>query len=241
MSILKVDKLVKKFGGLTAVDQVSFEVERGEIFAIIGPNGAGKTTCFNMIAGTFPATSGSILFDNQDIRGKKPHQLNRMGLARTFQIVKPLAKLTVYENVLVAGLSSSKHLQEAKTRAEVVLEKIGLDAYRDIPSGSLSIGNLKKLELARALATKPKLLLIDEPMGGLTPAEIDQLILLIKEINQEGVTIVIIEHIMRAVMALAERIAVLQNGRLIALGKPEEIVENEKVIKAYLGDAYAKR
>lgn len=241
MSILKVDKLVKKFGGLTAVDQVSFEVERGEIFAIIGPNGAGKTTCFNMIAGTFPATSGSILFDNQDIRGKKPHQLNRMGLARTFQIVKPLAKLTVYENVLVAGLSSSKHLQEAKTRAEVVLEKIGLDAYRDIPSGSLSIGNLKKLELARALATKPKLLLIDEPMGGLTPAEIDQLILLIKEINQEGVTIVIIEHIMRAVMALAERIAVLQNGRLIALGKPEEIVENEKVIKAYLGDAYARR
>lgn len=241
MSILKVDKLVKKFGGLTAVDQVSFEVERGEIFAIIGPNGAGKTTCFNMIAGTFPATSGSIIFDNQDIRGKKPHQLNRMGLARTFQIVKPLAKLTVYENVLVAGLSSSKHLQEAKTRAEVVLEKIGLDAYRDIPSGSLSIGNLKKLELARALATKPKLLLIDEPMGGLTPAEIDQLILLIKEINQEGVTIVIIEHIMRAVMALAERIAVLQNGRLIALGKPEEIVENEKVIKAYLGDAYARR
>lgn len=241
MSILKVDKLVKKFGGLTAVDQVSFEVERGEIFAIIGPNGAGKTTCFNMIAGTFPATSGSILFDNQDIRGKKPHQLNRMGLARTFQIVKPLAKLTVYENVLVAGLSSSKHLQEAKTRAEEVLEKIGLDAYRDIPSGSLSIGNLKKLELARVLATKPKLLLIDEPMGGLTPAEIDQLILLIKEINQEGVTIVIIEHIMRAVMALAERIAVLQNGRLIALGKPEEIVENEKVIKAYLGDAYAKR
>lgn len=241
MSILKVDKLVKKFGGLTAVDQVSFEVERGEIFAIIGPNGAGKTTCFNMIAGTFPATSGSIIFDNQDIRGKKPHQLNRMGLARTFQIVKPLAKLTVYENVLVAGLSSSKHLQEAKTRAEEVLEKIGLDAYRDIPSGSLSIGNLKKLELARALATKPKLLLIDEPMGGLTPAEIDQLILLIKEINQEGVTIVIIEHIMRAVMALAERIAVLQNGRLIALGKPEEIVENEKVIKAYLGDAYAKR
>lgn len=241
MSILKVDKLVKKFGGLTAVDQVSFEVERGEIFAIIGPNGAGKTTCFNMIAGTFPATSGSILFDNQDIRGKKPHQLNRMGLARTFQIVKPLAKLTVYENVLVAGLSSSKHLQEAKTRAEEVLEKIGLDAYRDIPSGSLSIGNLKKLELARALATKPKLLLIDEPMGGLTPAEIDQLILLIKEINQEGVTIVIIEHIMRAVMALAERIAVLQNGRLIALGKPEEIVENEKVIKAYLGDAYARR
>lgn len=241
MSILKVDKLVKKFGGLTAVDQVSFEVERGEIFAIIGPNGAGKTTCFNMIAGTFPATSGSIIFDNQDIRGKKPHQLNRMGLARTFQIVKPLAKLTVYENVLVAGLSSSKHLQEAKTRAEVVLDKIGLDAYRDIPSGSLSIGNLKKLELARALATKPKLLLIDEPMGGLTPAEIDQLILLIKEINQEGVTIVIIEHIMRAVMALAERIAVLQNGRLIALGKPEEIVENEKVIKAYLGDAYARR
>lgn len=241
MSILKVDKLVKKFGGLTAVDQVSFEVERGEIFAIIGPNGAGKTTCFNMIAGTFPVTSGSILFDNQDIRGKKPHQLNRMGLARTFQIVKPLAKLTVYENVLVAGLSSSKHLQEAKTRAEEVLEKIGLDAYRDIPSGSLSIGNLKKLELARALATKPKLLLIDEPMGGLTPAEIDQLILLIKEINQEGVTIVIIEHIMRAVMALAERIAVLQNGRLIALGKPEEIVENEKVIKAYLGDAYARR
>ncbi len=241
MSILKVDKLVKKFGGLTAVDQVSFEVERGEIFAIIGPNGAGKTTCFNMIAGTFPATSGSIIFDNQDIREKKPHQLNRMGLARTFQIVKPLAKLTVYENVLVAGLSSSKHLQEAKTRAEVVLEKIGLDAYRDIPSGSLSIGNLKKLELARALATKPKLLLIDEPMGGLTPAEIDQLILLIKEINQEGVTIVIIEHIMRAVMALAERIAVLQNGRLIALGKPEEIVENEKVIKAYLGDAYARR
>lgn len=240
MSILKADRLVKRFGGLAAVNNVSFEVKKGEILGLIGPNGAGKTTCFNMIAGTFPPTEGKITFNGKDITGKRPYELNMYGIARTFQIVKPLAKLSVFDNVMVACLSKSKNIKEARRKAEIFLEKTGLTELKDHIAGSLSIGNLKRLEVARALATEPVLLLMDEPMGGLTPSEVDQAIELIRAINKEGVSIVIIEHIMKAIMAVSDSIVVLQNGELISKGKPEEVVKDENVIKAYLGEEYVK-
>lgn len=239
MPILKVQNLVKRFGGLAAVNDVSFEVEKGKILALIGPNGAGKTTCFNMIAGFMPPTEGKVIFDGKDVTGHKPYTLNAHGMARTFQVVKPLAKLSVFDNVMVACLSKSKNIKHAREEAMAVLERTSMTSMQDTLAGALSIGNLKRLEVARALATKPTLLLIDEPMGGLTPSEVDHAIELIHTINSEGVSIVIIEHIMKAVMAVAHSIVVLQNGELIASGQPEDIVKDEQVIKAYLGEGYA--
>ena len=241
VTILSVEHLTKNFGGVTAVSDVSFQAEKGKILGLIGPNGAGKTTCFNMIAGAFPPSEGNIHFNGKDITGKKPHELNRMGIARTFQIVKPLSKLSVFDNVMVACLSKSKNIKEARQKAENVLEETNLIDIKSMLAGNLSIGNLKRLEVARALATNPALLLMDEPMGGLTPPEVDGAIELIKRINQKGTSIIIIEHIMKAVMAVSDYIIVLQNGELIAQGKPETVVKNENVIKAYLGDAYASR
>lgn len=235
-SILQVNHLTKKFGELVAVEDVSFTVEKGKIHALIGPNGAGKTTCFNMIAGTYAPTEGEILFKGAKITGKKPYELNQRGLSRTFQIVKPLAKLSVFENLMVACLSKSKNIKEAKEKAEKVMVETQLHSLKDKLAGSLSIGNLKRLEVARALATKPVLLLMDEPMGGLSPSEADQAIELIRKINEDGITIVLVEHIMKAVMAVSDAIAVLQNGKLIANDVPEVVVNDENVIKAYLGD-----
>lgn len=237
--ILKVENLTKRFGGLTAVNSVSFEVQKGEILALIGPNGAGKTTCFNMIAGFMPVSEGTVVLNGQDVTGKKPYTLNALGLARTFQVVKPLPKLTVFDNVMVACLSKSRNIRQAREKAHAVLERTGLESMESSLAGALSIGNLKRLEVARAVATEPQLLLMDEPMGGLTPSEVERAIELIHEINQEGVSIIIIEHIMKAVMAVAQSIVVLQNGVPIARGKPEDVVKNEQVIKAYLGEGYA--
>lgn len=235
-SILQVSQLTKKFGELIAVENVSFSVKKGEIHALIGPNGAGKTTCFNMIAGTLSPTEGEIIFNDEKITGKKPYELNQRGLSRTFQIVKPLSSLTVLENLMVACLSKSKNIQVAKEKAEEVMVKTELQSLRDKLAGSLSIGNLKRLEVARALATEPTLLLMDEPMGGLSPNEANQAIELIRQINQEGITIILVEHIMKAVMAVSDSIAVLQNGKLIANDVPEIVVNDKKVIKAYLGE-----
>src|SRR3546814_3605072 len=176
---------------------------KGEILALIGPNGAGKTTCFNMIAGYMPPTEGKVIFDGKEVTGQKPYTLNMHGLARTFQVVKPLAKLSVFDNVMVACLSKSRNTKEAREKARVMLDRTNLAAMQDTQAGSLSIGNLKRLEVARALATQPTLLLMDEPMGGLTPTEVDKAIELIHEINRDGVSIVIIEHIMKEVMAVA--------------------------------------
>lgn len=237
--ILKIEGLTKQFGGLTAVNNVSFEVKTGQVLALIGPNGAGKTTCFNMIAGFMPPTSGNVIFNGKDVTGQKPYLLNAQGVARTFQVVKPLSKLTVFDNVMVACLSKSKNIREARDKAAVVLERARLLDMADSLAGTLSIGNLKRLEVARAMATEPSLLLMDEPMGGLTPSEVERAIELIHDINREGVSIVIIEHIMKAVMAVAESIVVLQNGELIASGKPQEVVKDPQVIKAYLGEGHA--
>lgn len=192
-----------------------------------------------MIAGFIPATSGKVIFNDKEVTGQKPYTLNLQGLTRTFQVVKPLPKLTVFDNVMVACLSKSKNIRIARDKASTVLEKAGLLDMSDTLAGTLSIGNLKRLEVARALATEPSLLLMDEPMGGLTPSEVERAIQLIFDINREGVSIVIIEHIMKAVMAVAESIVVLQNGELIASGKPQEVVKNPQVIKAYLGEGYA--
>lgn len=234
--MLKVDQLTKKFGGLTAVNQVSFEVRKGMILGLIGPNGAGKTTCFNMIAGHLPPSSGTIIFQGEEIQGKKPNQICHLGIARSFQIVKPLRKLTVAENILVAALSKNP-MKEAKKIAAEIIEFTRLGDLQRHSAGELSIGNLKRLEVARALATKPQLLLLDEPMGGLNPKEVDQAIELIRQVKQNRITIIIIEHIMKALMAVAEKIVVLNYGELIAEGKPEEISANQNVINAYLGDA----
>lgn len=240
MSLLKIENLTKRFGGVTANENVSFSVTEGQILALIGPNGAGKTTCFNMIAGVFPPSEGVITFDGKNITGKKPFELNAMGIARTFQIVKPLGNLTVFDNLMVACLSKSKNIKEAREKAEEVMKFTRLTDLKDATAGKLSIGNLKRLEVARAIATKPRLLLMDEPMGGLTPSEVDGAIELIRQIRKNGVTIVIIEHIMKAVMAVSDAIVVLQNGKLIASGNPQDVVQNENVIKAYLGDGYVK-
>lgn len=236
---LEAQNLTKQFGGVKAVDDVSFSVQKGQIMALIGPNGAGKTTCFNIIAGAFDPSAGKVTFKGQNIAGKKPYELNHLGIARTFQIVKPLAKLSVADNLMVASLTKSKNVKEAKQKAENIMSLTHLDSLAHTIAGQLSIGNLKRLEVARALATKPELLLMDEPMGGLTPAEVNQAIELISEIRKMGITIVIIEHIMKAVMSVADAIVVLQNGKMIVRGNPQDVVKNEAVIKAYLGDAYA--
>jgi branched-chain amino acid transport system ATP-binding protein len=233
-----VENLTKKFGGLTAVSDVSFIVDDGEVLGLIGPNGAGKTTCFNMIAGSLPPTKGKVHFKDETITGLAPHKICHKGIARTFQIVKPLKKLSVFNNVLIAVLSKIKSLNEAEGKAREVIAFSGMENLADKKAGELSTGNLKRLELTRALATNPSLLLLDEPMGGLNGQEVEQAIQLIKDIKETGMTVVIIEHIMRALMQVSDRIVVLAQGEKIAEGVPGDIARNDAVIKAYLGEEY---
>ncbi|MDQ0338141.1 branched-chain amino acid transport system ATP-binding protein [Caldalkalibacillus uzonensis] len=238
--MIKVEKLTKQFGGLKAVSDVSFEVKEGQILGLIGPNGAGKTTCFNMIAGALPPSSGTVFFKGQEITGLKPNKICHLGIARTFQIVKPLKKLTVKENILVGALSKSKDIKEARKKAEEVIQLTEIEDITDLKASDLSIGNLKRLEMARALATSPEVLLLDEPLGGLTTKEVENAVKMTRKINQSGVTIIIIEHIMKALMSMADYIVVLQNGIKISEGTPKEVSADPEVIKAYLGeDAYA--
>ena len=236
-ALLSVQNVSKSFRGLSAVSDVSFEIARGSITAFIGPNGAGKTTIFNIIAGALAADSGTIAFDGRPIRGLRPDQVCALGIGRTFQIVKPFAGLSVLDNVVVGALRRCSGVNEARHVAATILEELGLDSKRDLPASSLTLPDRKRLEIARALATRPILLLLDEVMAGLRPTECDELVATFRQIHQrEGLTILLIEHVMRAVMALAEKVVVLDYGEVIAQGTPEQIVHEPAVLQCYLGE-----
>jgi len=238
MSLLEINNVTKKFSGLIAVNDVSMTVETGQIVGVIGPNGAGKTTLFNCIAGALPPSSGSIVFDGKEIARKKPYEICQLGVTRTFQVVKPFASKTVLYNTMVGAFAQTSHLHEAEEKAIEILKFLDLDHKKHVISKSLTLPERKKLELARALATKPKLLLLDEVMAGLRPGEVTEMLPTIRKINETGVTIVIVEHIMQAIMNLSEKIYVISFGKKIAEGDPQDVVADEEVIKAYLGDEY---
>jgi branched-chain amino acid transport system ATP-binding protein len=236
-ALLEVRGISKSFRGLKAVSSASLEVPQGGIVALIGPNGAGKTTCFNMIAGVFALDAGEILFDTRRIDGRRPDQICVAGVGRTFQIVKPFAGLSVLDNVIVGAFNRTRHVAEASKAASDILDKLGLGPKRDLPASSLTLPDRKRLEVARALATGPKLLLLDEVMAGLRPTECDQMVEVFRELNaRDGLTILLIEHVMRAVMALAQRIVVLHHGEIIARGSPQEVVRDPAVLECYLGE-----
>ena len=238
MKILELTKVKKSFGGIKAVEEFSLSVEEGEILGLIGPNGAGKSTLFNCIAGVFPPTSGEIVFRGEKITNQRPWDLCRKGLARTFQIVKPFATRTVLYNVMVGAFATTDKRAEAERRAIEVLRHLHMEDRKDMRAGNLTIADRKRLEIAKALATRPKLLLLDEVMAGLRPTEVDEMVAIIKRLREGGMTIFVIEHIMRAIMALSDRIAVLHFGTKIAEGPPHEMAHDERVVKAYLGEEY---
>ena len=233
--MLKVDGLTKIFGGLKAVDDASLEVGEGRIVALIGPNGAGKTTLFSCIAGFQPLNAGRVIFQGEDITGRPVHEIARSGMVRTFQITQPFAKLTVHENIAVGAYQKFHDRSQAWEHARRVAEQVGMGAQLDQPAADLTVAGRKRLELARTLATNPKLLLLDEVMAGLNPSEIVEIIDIIRKIRASGVTVLLIEHVMQAVMSLSEHIYVLSYGKIIAHGAPHEVVNNPAVIEAYLG------
>ncbi len=239
--MLEVASVAKRFGGLTALADVSLRVRDGSITALIGPNGAGKSTLFGIIAGFIAADRGSIRFDGREIAGTPPHALARLGLVRTFQNVQPFVKLTVRENIAVGCQLRERNRTAALDRAADVARRVGMNALVDQPVSTLTVAGRKRLELARALATQPRLLLLDEVMAGLNPTEIAELVVLIRAIRDDGVTLLLTEHVMQAVMGLAEQVYVLNNGRIIAEGAPAAIVADPDVIEAYLGHGAATR
>jgi branched-chain amino acid transport system ATP-binding protein len=235
--MLEVKNLSKSFRGLRAVRDASFTVPEGDINGLIGPNGAGKTTIFNIIAGVYAPDSGEILFDGKRIDRLRPDQVCAAGVGRTFQIVKPFAGLSVLDNVIVGALHRSSGVAEARSLSRSILQKLNLDAKRDLPASALTLPDRKRLEVARALATRPRLLLLDEVMAGLRPTECDEMVEVFRSLNRgEGLTILLIEHVMRAVMALAKHIGVLHHGEVIARGTPAEVVRNPAVLECYLGE-----
>ena len=234
-ALLEINGLSKSFRGLKAVQNVSCAVPQGEIFAVIGPNGAGKTTLFNMIAGAFKPDAGTITFAGDRTDGLPPDAVCRLGIGRTFQIVRPFPALTVHDNIVVGALLRQHDTVLASKRAHEIMRQLGLYDKRDMVASSLTLPDRKRLEVARSLATDPKLLLLDEVMAGLRPTETDRMVDILRELNRGGLTIVLIEHVMRAVMALAQRVLVLNHGEAIAQGNPAQVVRDPAVVKSYLG------
>jgi len=235
-ALLSIDGVSKRFRGLLAVDNASFRVTQGSIFAVIGPNGAGKTTLFNIIAGVLTPDQGSIIFADQRVDGLRPDEICRRGIGRTFQLVRPFPALSVEDNVIVGAMLHRADLTAARAQAHEVLRRLDLFGKRDQLAAGLTLPDRKRLEVARALATDPKLLLLDEVMAGLRPAETDRMVAILTALNREsGLTILLIEHVMRAVMALAERVLVLHHGAAIAEGPPDAVVREPAVAESYLG------
>ncbi len=239
MTLLEVTALTKRFGGLQAVGGLDLRVEAGEIVGLIGPNGAGKTTVFHLIAGFHPPTSGAIHFKGASIVGLKPHAICRRGLARTFQLVQPFAALSALENVMIGAFNLGGDVTAARRRALEIVDFVGLGPKRDVPARALTLSDRKRLEMARGLATGPELLLLDEVMSGLNPTEIEEIIGLIRRVHARGVSLLILEHVMQAILALSHRLVVLHHGEKLAEGPPAVVARDARVIDAYLGEEIA--
>jgi branched-chain amino acid transport system ATP-binding protein len=239
MALLEVTSLRKYFGGLRAVSDISFELRSSEILGLIGPNGAGKTTVFNLITGFLPASAGTVLLEGKSILGLKPSAVVKKGIARTFQVVKPFKNLPVLENVTLAAFLHEPRRPRAEEKAMATLERVQLAAKSASNAGDLTLAEQKRLEIARALATDPKILFLDEPMGGLNPTEVEGACALVRRIRRDGVTVILVEHHMKAIMAISDRVIVLNYGVKIADGAPQDVVRNRDVISAYLGERAA--
>jgi branched-chain amino acid transport system ATP-binding protein len=237
-SLLTLERVTKRFGGLTAVREVSLDVRAGDLLGIIGPNGAGKTTLFNVIAGYYRADEGRVRFDGRDITASPAHAIAELGLTRTFQIVKPFGNLSVLDNVMIGALTRLRTTREARAAAERVIDVCGLAPHAAARARALPLGLRKRLEVARALATRPRLLLLDEVMAGLNPTELGGMIELVRRLHADGLTLIVIEHIMAAMMRLARRIVMLHHGEKLAEGTPREIAGDRRVIDAYLGEEF---
>lgn len=237
MALLEVNGITKRFGGLIAVNDLSLSVDKGQILGLIGPNGAGKTTAFNMVSGFYKPDEGEVFFNGREINGLRPDQVCKLGLTRTFQVVKPFPQLSVRDNVMVGAYNRTNNRREARQKAGEIIEFLGMQEMSEMTAGSLSVAHRKRLEVAKALATDPKIILLDEAMAGLRPIETDAMIELVRQISEQGIALLLVEHVMRVIMSLADRIVVIHHGEKIAEGEPELVVRDKAVIDAYLGEA----